>query len=152
MSKTCENADARYSEALNALKDSIKDDMICLMTNIRNHIKDEFICSEVEFCEDDHFHCDCGVFIGQFPVDMAIFIEEQPQCEEGGEGVAFRFSAVALDGKIVGQCLPYNFTPEVWVSIFDNDAVMDRWAEFSGACEPSEVLEMLQDYKGKLND
>ena len=77
-------------------------------------------------------------------VDLSIRISESEAFEGTDEGINFSFSAVECGGRIIGDFTPHNFTPQVWVSLDNEEAIEARFCEFE-SCDFSTVGQMISD-------
>jgi len=79
-------------------------------------------------------------------IDVKITIAESEHWDGSEDGVNFMLDVVAEGGSIVGGLVPYNYTDKVWVPRKDEDAIDERWREFSHGADSSEIVYSIQDY------
>jgi len=79
------------------------------------------------------------------PEDIDVTLEVCPSEEFDGEvgGVNFSLSVVQVGGRILGGLTPYNYTPQVWVSRKDKQAIEERFSIFEEA-DPDGVVQLVQ--------
>lgn len=65
--------------------------------------------------------------------DVTITIAESVAHDGIETGINFMSDIVGYGGSIIGGIAPYNYTPEVWVDIDDDEAIEERWKIFSNA-------------------
>lgn len=129
-------------EPLEAFANEVSDDMLRLLYGMRESLLAHGItCQEPEafFGADlvfDEFKWGMATTgpegeVGDRDVALEITLEEQAMSEGTGTGVSFSFIANSLDGKIVAQFIPGNYTDRVWVEFDDKDALAARLQEFT---------------------
>jgi hypothetical protein len=156
--------EVEWNELAERLKDRLKADIECLLGTIRDClVKKGHACTEVEFWDGDDYSWHVRVTpqtkdmdrqemvpVGCKDIDLTIGIVESKECEDSEDGIAFRMDVVADGGEILGQLCPYNYTPELWVDIYDDEAVNERWELFSGCADCNEIETIVDNYaKGK---
>lgn len=79
-------------------------------------------------------------------VDVGITLLESAVNGNDPGGVNFGLRVVSYGGHVLGGLVPYNYTPDVWVSEADENAVEERWNVFSHAYDPSVILDQIQEW------
>ena len=123
----------KYNERIELLAERYNDRSLAVL----NRMKEELVCEGYD-CEgpfDMHGDDYRWYLLAQRPgttdeenrCELTIIIAEQFNYEGHGRGLTFRFDAVEWGGAILGECCPYNYTPDVWVDSFDDESVEARW-------------------------
>jgi hypothetical protein len=131
----------RRDLALGVYANSINDDILRLMFGIREMLKVRgIVCQEPEAFFGPNLSYDeykWGMAttsqdgeVRDHDVSMEITLEEQAMSEGQGDGISFSFIANALDGKIVAQFIPGNYTVSVWVDFNNKEALAARLEQF----------------------
>lgn len=63
-------------------------------------------------------------------VETSIRIAESEAFEGTDGGINFALSIVKFGGEILGSLVPYNYSPQVWVPLTDDEAIETRFKEF----------------------
>jgi hypothetical protein len=130
------------SEELEAYANSINDDMLRLLYGMRESLMAHGVgCQEPEaffgptipFDEYKWGMATTGKDgeVRDHDVMLEVTLEEQAASEGKGTGVSFSFIANSMDGKIVAQFIPGNYTDQVWVEFDDKAALEARLNEFT---------------------
>jgi hypothetical protein len=79
------------------------------------------------------------------PEDIDVSLEVCPSEEFDGEtgGVNFSLNVVEVGGRILGGLTPFNYTPEVWVSRKDKQAIEERFSIFEQA-DPDGAVQLIE--------
>jgi hypothetical protein len=72
-------------------------------------------------------------------IDFSFFIAESKEYDGSLDGINFMTDMVAWGGECVGGISPYNYTPDVWVDLDDEDAIEERFRILENADENDAV-------------
>jgi len=119
------------------------------------------ICKEAR---DRGYHCDGVDDVTDEEYQWSLFITPSEDDEERGvdisvtiveavvrgddpeDGIAFSMDVVGRGGEIIGGFTPYNYGPDLWVSMSDEDAVDERWEIFDGGIDPDVVVYGIEEF------
>lgn len=112
-----------------------------------------YVCTEVVDLSDDEYYCwgfivnpDDGKWCEK-SIGVDFYITEQ----EDGPGITFCLKISGDGGRIIGELIPYNHTPEYVVDMFDDEAVETRFQQVAQNCCIG-LLEAIQEYEANLTD
>jgi hypothetical protein len=63
----------------------------------------------------------------EFDIDVSITLAESRAYQGDDSGINFSISAVSTGGRIVGDLIPENYSPGVWVSLRKPQEIAARW-------------------------
>jgi hypothetical protein len=98
----------------------------------------------------DDFRCELfatGNGLGE-TVSVSLEIAESIEYDGTEDGVSFVLDIVAEGGEIIGGLTPYNYSPEVWVSLADHEAINVRWAIIDQA-PVSDIAYLIEQYRDR---
>lgn len=78
--------------------------------------------------------------------DITFTIAESEEWDGEENGVNFMLDVTSVGGEIIGGLTPYNYTPEVWVSRDDPDAIERRFQIMLNADTDSLVQMVIEHY------
>lgn len=83
------------------------------------------------------------------PVDVTLEVTESTSYGDGTEGINIGLSIVAEGGLILGGLAPYNYSPEVWADVRDEDAIIYRMQliETAATFDAPHIVALVDEYK-----
>jgi len=133
-----------YEAQVEAVKDRYSDRILAILGEIRDAIRRAGLqCDDPEPTHGDQF--EWSLCVGEKAsevIAVSLVICEQRDYEGAGTGITFRLAATQIDGRVLAEFSPANFTPAVWIDVTDSDAVEDRFALFE-TLDPDEMVASL---------
>ena len=133
-----------HEAQVEAVKDRYNDRILAILARIRDAIREaELQCDDPEPTHGDRF--EWSLRVGEKDPDaiaVNLVICEQRDHEGAGTGITFRLAATRIDGRVLAEFSPANFTPDVWIDVTDSDAIEDRFALFE-TFDPDEMVTSL---------
>ena len=137
-----------YETQVEAVKDRYNDRILAILASIRDAVRGVGLqCDDPEATHGDRF--EWSLCAGERVPDLIavnLVICEQRDYEGAGTGITFRLAATQIDGRVLAEFSPGNFTLQVWIDVTDDDAIEDRFALF----ETFDPYEMAASLAGKL--
>ena len=139
---------ADYEAQVEAVKDRYDDRILAILGGIRDTVRRAGLqCDDPEPTHGDRFEWSLRVGEkGPDTIAVNLVICEQRDYEGAGTGITFRLAATQIDGRVLAEFSPGNFTPAVWIDVADGDAIEDRFAVF----ETFDPYEMAASLAGKV--
>ena len=133
-----------YEAQVEAVKDRYNDRILAILARIRDAVREAGLqCDDPEATHGDRFEWSlCVGEKGPDAIAVNVVICEQRDYEGAGTGVTFRLAATQIDGRVLAEFSPGNFTPAVWIDVTDSDALEDRFALFE-TFDPDEMVTSL---------
>ena len=82
-------------------------------------------------------------------VDVTVDMAESQSYGDTEGGLNFSLDVVGYGGEIIGGLTPFNFSPQVWVSMDDPKAVAERWQLFDQGVDPYDVIYLVKEFYEK---
>ena len=137
-----------YEAQVEAVKDRYNDRILAILARIRDAVREAGLqCDNPEATHGDRF--EWSLCIGEkvpHLIAVNLVICEQRDYEGAGTGITFRLAATQIDGCVLAEFSPGNFTPKVWIDVTDSDAIENRFALF----ETFDPWEMAASLAGKV--
>ncbi len=126
------------------MKDRYNDRILAVLARIRDAVREAGLqCDNPEPTHGDRFEWSLRVGEkGPDAIAVNVVICEQRDHEGAGTGITFRLAATQIDGRVLTEFSPGNFTPAVWIDVTDSDAIEDRFALFE-CLDPREIVASL---------
>lgn len=130
-----------YEDLMEGLREAYEAPAMAYMTRVRDVIRGAGMYAADPFdMHDDDYRWVVMAWRGpergpdDDGIDLTLEVaEERSYDDEEGFGVSFGLTIVEYGGRVLSQCQPHNFTPEVWVDAQDPAAVLARWRELESA-------------------
>ena len=111
-------------------------------------------CTEIDDCSCDEYYLsfialvdpDQDNTLSEANIDVSFKVLESEYCAGDPNGVSFGIDMVAISGRIVGGCTPYNYTEKVWVKRSKPAEVEERFGIIEDECDPTEAARVLFEY------
>ena len=142
---------ATWNDRAEEIKDRYAGRIVTVLESIRAELQEAGyqVDEPADFSGDD-YRWSMLVRVGSKPdeppgngdVDITLQIAESMQFEGTADGINFSLEIVEWGGRILGGLTPYNYTPDVWVSLDDADAIEMRFSIFEEA-DPADIIALL---------
>ena len=105
------------------IKDKYEARIMVILNKMSNALKEAgFVCDEPSFMGGDEYDWSFCIHVDEDPqelaeedIDVSFRIAESETYDGSTGGVNFMLSFVEVGGRIVGECIPENYTDKVWV-------------------------------------
>jgi len=133
-----------YEAQVETVRDCYNDRVLAVLTRIRDAVREAGLqCDNPEPTHGDRFEWSLRVGEkGPDAIAVNLVICEQRDHEGAGTGITFRLAATQIDGRVLAEFSPANFTPAVWIDVTDSDALEDRFALLE-TFDPDEMVTSL---------
>ena len=133
-----------YEAQVETVRDCYNDRVLAVLARIRDAVREAGLqCDNPEPTHGDRFEWSLRVGEkGPDAIAVNLVICEQRDHEGAGTGITFRLAATQIDGRVLAEFSPANFTPAVWIDVTDSDALEDRFALLE-TFDPDEMVTSL---------
>ena len=132
-----------YARAVEDIKAAYEPRILVLLTKIREAlVADGLEVSEPYELTDDEYQWDLAV---NGLLSISVTILESLAREGTVDGVSFMVDIVGVGGEMIGGLAPFNYSPELWVKVTDENAVERRF-ELIEAADVTDIVPLVQGF------